>query len=178
MLDLTQFSSVEEYIQKGMNATARNRYRYSVKNNYESRLADLQMRNFYLPDIHQINISKEERQGREMSKSYKDFPQAFTTEESCDQHYSKWILCYDCHGTAVAYITINFCGEMAGASQILGHADYLNDGVMLNAWVEFVRVCMEKKIKYIIYSRWSDGLQGLQYWKHSVGMQPITISEK
>lgn len=176
VLELGRFASVEDYVAKGMNATARNRYRFSVKNGYYSHLRGLPERNMHVQQMHEINTSMEQRQGREMSESYKQMPAVFTTEETCAEHYSKWIFCY-LYEVPVAYITVNFCGRMAAASQIMCHAAHLKNGAMLNAWVCLVSECMQRGITHIIYSRWSDGLDGLRYWKHSVGMCPAVVQE-
>lgn len=159
-----------------MNATARNRLRHSGRLGYHSREITWSERTFYLDDIHAINTSMAERQRKPMGESYLDYPKEITGRKSCCHHYGTFIACFK-DAKLYAYITTNFCGEMAAASQILGHGDYLKDGIMLNIWAAFVEVCITRGIKYIVYSRWNDGYGGLRHWKHSVGMKPESLVE-
>lgn len=179
VLDLTAFAVPEEYLAKALNATARNRYNYSYRNGYTSRMITWEERTPYLHNIHAINTSSDVRQGRVMSDSYKDFPRAFTTAQNeCAVHYTRFIGCFDKHGICVAYVSAHFCGKLAAASQILGHAEHLKNGVMLNVWMQFISECFNRGIEKVVYSRWKDGTDGLKYWKHSVGMKPEILKEK
>ncbi len=185
VLDLTKFSGPEDYLKRGFNSTARNRLRHSLRNDYFSRLIPWKERTEYLQDIHEINVSRPERQSKPMDAHYLEFPKIITGEAICPNHWGSFVGCLGILPGSLyeemklyAYITTNFVGEMAAASQILGHGDYLKDGIMLNVWFEFVRLCMERGIKYIVYSRWNDGHDGLRYWKQSVGMEPMILREK
>lgn len=167
----------------GWNATARNRLRHSQRLGYFSREIDWAERTNYLEDIHQINVSKAFRQRKPMGDYYLEFPKEITGRKTCEHHYGTFIGCFGTRkGTEddtrlVAYITTNFCGEIAAASQILGHGDLLKDGIMLNVWATFVDICILRGVKYIVYSRWNDGWNGLKYWKRSVGMRPEALQE-
>lgn len=163
-------------IERQWSSTARNRLRYSQKMHYSSREITWTERTNYLDDIHAINISKSIRQGKPIAESYLAYPKYITGRKTCDEHYSTFIGCFK-DGKLYAYIATNFCGDLVAASQIMGHGDFLNDGIMLNLWHEFVKVCIERKIKLIIYSRWDDGFDGLRFWKKSVGMKPETLKE-
>jgi len=176
VLDLSRFTDIEDYIMKGMNPTARNRFRFSSKHGFISMVAGNALRNECLDAIHEINNSAEIRQGRIMSKSYRDYPVAYTSEPTCTDHYSNWIFCF-IENKLLAYITSNHCGELSAASQILGHADHLHSGIMLNVWVKFVEVCLQRGTKFILYGEIDSGTEGLQYWKHSVGLTHIKLEE-
>lgn len=166
-----------------MRPTARNRLRHSCRLGYYSRELTWPERTNYLDDIHQVNISMPVRQKKDIAEHYKEYPKEITGGKICDNHYGTFIGCFGTRpGTEddarlVAYITTNFCGEIAAASQILGHGSYLQDGIMLNLWAEFVKVCIDRGIKHIVYSRWNDGWDGLRHWKQSVGMKPATLCE-
>jgi len=156
----------------------RNELRRSIKYGYSSREITWAERTNYLADIHQINTSKHMRQNKSMGEEYLKFPKEITGGKTCEHHYGTFIGCFDKDGRLRAYITTNFCGEMAAASQILGHGEYLCDHIMVNIWHEFVRICIERGIKYIVYSRWDDGWEGLRLWKKSVGMRAEVLTEK
>lgn len=157
-----------------MNATARNRYRYSLKSGYQSRVISWGERSNYLDDIYAINTSLSERQGRPMGPDYVNYPLPYSDSQQCHCHYSLFLGCIkDDH--LVGYISGSFCGELSAASQILGHADHLASGCMLNLWVKFVEESYQRGIKAVVYSRWSDGTDGLKYWKYSVGLKPMML---
>jgi hypothetical protein len=162
---------------KYFNSTAANRYRYGLKSGYHAHEITWDERNAFLADIHQVNTSLQKRQGRAMKDHYLAYPQASKDSEQCPAHYNSFVACF-LDTNLVGYISTNFCGEIAAASQILGHGDHLKNGVMLVLWAEFVRLCQSRGISAIIYSRWSDGTDGLKYWKHSVGMKQITVKER
>lgn len=176
VLDTSSFENIDQYIKRSLNATARNRYNFSVKNGFRSQEIKWRVRNLFLEDIHSINTSAEIRQGNPMKESYLKFPTPLSDSDTCHKHFSTCIATFNSNGTMVAYISAHFCGDMAAASQILGHAAQLKNGVMLNCWVAFLNKCIERKIKAVTYSRWTDGVDGLRYWKHSVGMKPLIIT--
>jgi len=175
ILDLTRVTGLQHYIGTCMNSTAGNRYRYSLKHGYTSRALTWAERNERLDQLHAVNTSSDIRQGRPMAEHYRNYPAVITGNRTCDKHYSEFIGVFNASDTLVGYITANFFGEMAASSQILGHAEHLKAGIMLNLWTHFVQICLERGIKGIIYSRWSDGHDSLRYWKHSVGLRPMKI---
>lgn len=158
-------------------ATKRSTLRQSIKRGYMSREITWAMRDAYLQDIFNINTSKQIRQGKPLSDHYQEQPKPITGRKTCDHHYGTFIGCFGSDGHLRAYITTNFCGDLAAASQIMGHGDHLHDGIMVNIWHEFVRLSIERGIKVIVYSRWDDGFDGLKSWKRSVGMRSETLTE-
>lgn len=161
---------------KYFNATAANRYRFGLKSNYLAYPISWEERNNYLDDIYEINTSLSERQGRPMRENYVERPSVSRETLICSDHHAKFIGCFK-DGKLIAYISANFCGDLAASSQIIGHGEHLKNGCMLVLWGEFIRLCQEKIIRIIVYSRWSDGTDGLRYWKHSVGMVPRIVKE-
>lgn len=171
---------------KTFNPTARNRHNYAIKHGYTARELTWTERNQHLQDIFAINTSKEHRQQRQMKEAYRQYPTPITGTDPCPQHYGTFIGLFapatlstgeGLGEVLVAYITTNFCGNLAASSQILGHGQYLKDGIMLLLWAKFVAICQQRGITHIVYSRWADGHDGLRYWKHSVGMKPIVLNE-
>lgn len=157
--------------------TKRNLYRQSIRKGFTSRLMTWDERTAYLDDIHSINTSKIIRQGKPLSQSYQDLPKPITGRKTCEHHYSLFIGCLSSEGKLVAYISANFCGDLAAASQIIGHGNFLQHGIMVNLWYEFMRICSERGVRAVVYSRWSDGFDGLKFWKESVGMKPMILTE-
>lgn len=155
----------------------RNEYRKSLSLGFTSREITWDERTKYLDDIHAINTSKIMRQGKMMDQGYIDRPKEITGRKTCNDHYGTFIGCFSNDGHLRAYITTNFCGELAAASQIIGHGNFLRYGIMVNLWHEFVRLAIERGVKVIVYSRWDDGFDGLKFWKKSVGMKAEVLKE-
>lgn len=176
VLDISGFRTVEEYVAWCMNPTARNRWRFANKH-YAS---DILSRNNYLEDIYEINTSAETRQGKPMREAYKARQEPIDESIKCEQHHSVFIACRPVNNTAkcVAYITAQICGELFAVTQIIGHADYLKDGVMLQVFATAVAYAISIGKKAIVYSKWKDGTDGLRHWKYSVGLQCAPLSEK
>jgi len=135
-------------------------------------------RTSFLQDIYEVNTSMDIRQGKPLGDSYRVYPIRMTNHKKCNQHHSRFIACiFD--KKLVAYIIANFCGEIAAASQIMGHGEWLDKGIMANIWLRFMEiVANESAAKYIVYSRWNDGFDGLKQWKKAAGMKPVILKEK
>lgn len=162
---------------KYFNATAANRYRHGLRTGYCATSISWSDRDEFLQDIFEINTSLPDRQGKPMKSNYLEQPKPMLEPAAvCVDHHSSFIGCFK-DDKLVGYISANFCGELAAASQIIGHGDHLKNGVMLVLWAEFVRACQCRAIRIIVYSRWSDGKEGLKYWKHSVGMKPEVLKQ-
>jgi len=181
LIDLTLYKDAEDYFKRGFNQTARNRTRYAERKGYTCRVMDVKERNARLDEIYVINTSKDVRQGNSMRQNYIDYPQPIVEpNESCDLHFRKWFGVFTPDNTWVGYIVGVFAGELAAAGQILGgqipgHNVQVKDGFMWLLWKFFVEdvISHNIQVKYIIYSRWGDGTEGLRYWKHSVGLNPV-----
>ena len=82
-------------------------------------------------EIHRINLSAPERQGRPMSAGYlQPVSTSPLPDYPCDLH---GVHCYgveDADGTLAAYLWVYRAGDLALVSQILGHADHLQSEVM------------------------------------------------
>lgn len=177
VIKLDEYENTHQYILEGLNATSRNRYRYSCKTGYLSKRLTVDERNNLLQAIHEINVSAPQRQGREMSPSYKIFPSKVSNTHTCEEHYTDFYGCFTREGKLIAYATIQISGKNAFVSQILGHKAYLNDGVMLNLWVEIVTmVAGSSQCQTLVYYHWNCASKGLQDWKKAVGCKPILLN--
>src|SRR4029077_3179108 len=85
----------------------------------------------YQDDINEINTSKSHRQGRPMDEAYMR-TQTFTPvgKPACDRHRIAQHGVFDRHDTLRAYTVVYRSGGLALVSQILGHGDYLEHGIM------------------------------------------------
>lgn len=127
-------------------------------------------------EIHAINISAAQRQGRPMSTSYNAWP----SEEPlptypCGRHAVRTYGVEDHTGTLVAYAYIYRAGDLVLVSQILGHADHLENEIMY-LLAENVLAC---EVAFgpgvVVYNRWDSGTDGLRFFKERLGFQPMQV---
>ncbi|RLC65108.1 MAG: hypothetical protein DRI01_01925 [Chloroflexi bacterium] len=180
MLLVKEYEDVDDYFKRGYNQTARNRLRHARKAGYRCRVMTAEERNDRLDELYEINTSKEIRQGRPMRENYRRYPEkAKEPEFHCKLHFDKLYGCFTKEDKWVGYISGNFCGELAAVAQILGHGDYMKDDFMYLLWYYFIEDIMDNipNVKYVIYSQWLDGTDGLRYWKRSVGLKPVITSQ-
>lgn len=128
----------------------------------------------FADDIYQINTSLPERQGRPMSAGYTErLTFSPLPVYPCPRHR------IDTYGvfygdTLVAYLVLYLSGDMAMVSQILGHADHLEDDVMYLLVVEALR--RAPKPTTFFYNRWDSGQDGLRFFKERLGFQPERVA--
>lgn len=121
------------------------------------------------PDaVYAINTSTPERQGRPMGQGYLDPPVYGPNPMTCEQHhvYPYGVLYGD---TLVAYLWLYRSGELAMVSSILGHARYMDDGIMYLLW----RGMMSNQWRLggtVFYNLWNSGTDGLRFFKERVGL--------
>jgi hypothetical protein len=153
-----------------LNSTGRNLRNKAIKLGYTCNYVSYKERNNLLNDIYEINISSINRQGKRMKESYLEYPKEMTENFTCDNHYSNWYGCFN-DGKLVAYIVGAYCGNMVAFSMILGHAQYLNDGIMYLLSEYVMNQSYSLGCAYCTYSRWSDGTDGLRTFKHNLGFK-------
>jgi hypothetical protein len=125
-------------------------------------------------DIHAINTSKQERQGRPMSAgdlqrhnhgSLPDYP--------CERHRIHTYGVLECDRLR-AYLSLYRIGDLGMVSMILGHGDHLANDVMylLAAGV------IEDQTRHggsLYYNRHDSGTDGLRYYKERLGFERTDI---
>jgi hypothetical protein len=168
-------ADLDNYLFNGLSQTARNRVRFAWRNGFESRIFTVEEYNERLDEIYAIRSSTPVRQGNPMRESYLRRPIALEYRD-----YNTLYGCFNPDGVLVAYIIGQYTRWLAAASTIIGHADYIgNTGAMYQVWFEFIKdVIGRGDLRYIVYSKWTDGKDGLREWKHSVGLSCMDISNE
>jgi hypothetical protein len=162
--------SLEEW--RAEHATARKRadkaqrLGYRFVNVIRDRVAD---------EIFAINTSIPIRQGRAMSPGYLEKPP--TTPDPlypCERHgvHPYGVEAKD--GTLVAYVWIYRSGQLCLVSQILGHADHLEHGIMYLLW-QGMLTSEPPDNGYLVYNRWDSGGDGLRFYKTRVGLVETAV---
>jgi hypothetical protein len=126
-------------------------------------------------EIHEINISADERQGRPMSASYYEMPSTTPDPEwPCERHGVHPYGVESSGGILVAYLWIYRAGDLALVSQILGHDAFLEDEIMFLLWAGML-ASEPTEDCFIVYNRHDSGTAGLRWWKDRVGLAQTPV---
>lgn len=126
-------------------------------------------RNAYIDDIHAINTSTTERQGRPMDSSYFERPAHY----ECKPHF-RYFGIINSDGVLVAYCNIATYGNFAATDRLLGHKN--NDGTMYLLLVEIIcRLIDDSQVQYFMYDTFIGAQDGLRNFKRRLGFRPYRI---
>lgn len=158
-------SSVDEW--RAEHRTARKRADRADRRGY--RFVDV-VHHERVDEIHAINTSTDQRQGRPMSDGYRQRPSE-TPDPAypCSRHGVHRYGVETYHGKLVAYLWLYRGGQLALVSQILGHSAHLEDEVMYLLWQGMI----ERELGepgFVVYNRHDSGTDGLRFYKERVGL--------
>lgn len=156
----------------------------------------------FLPDIYEINTSKDVRSGGEMSASYRrtvdemggvpteylgpippqcgaNWDQQFGVFREDPGHRQGDVLVNE---RLIGYVALRRHGDFAMYAMFLGHGDYLSEGVMVLAHLKIVRWLIEHRgefaaanLRYLLYGGMQSGTAGLIQWKRLAGFRPYRV---
>jgi hypothetical protein len=167
LLDLGGLYSAEQYLEliKGRNAGAWHAKRARGRG-YRLRHID---RNAHIDDIHAINTSLEERQGRPMDTKYREKQAHFDTLA----HF-RYYGVFNREGRLVAYANLGHYGNFASFSQLIGIRN--NDGIMHMMVVDIVSELIgERRVRYLMYDTFFGAQPGMQSFKKILGFRPYRV---
>jgi hypothetical protein len=129
----------------------------------------------YSEDIFAINTSLEERQGRPMTRGYRE-AQNFMPLPTyyCARHAIRTYGILDDRGTLVAYLWLYRAGDLALVSSILGHGEHLDNDVMYLLFQGAVGA-ESPYGGFFVYNRHDSGTEGLRYFKSKLGFDPTEV---
>ena len=129
-------------------------------------------------DIHAINTSATYRQGRPMSHGYSVYPtDSPLPGYPCARHAIRTTGVFHAASLKlVAYLTMIRAGQLALVSQILGHADHLENEIMYLLF----ECALEREIAadpegLVVYNRHDSGTDGLRFFKERLGFQAMPV---
>lgn len=167
-------SSVEEWRQQ--HRTGRKRADRAVRLGY--RFDDV-LRHERADDIYEINTSKPERQGRQMSEGYRKPPSTTPDPEyPCSRHGVHPYGVMGDDGRMRAYLWLYRAGELALVSQILGHGEHEPNDVMFLLFQGVVEREIGNGPGWLIYNRHDSGMAGLREFKTRLGFEPRYVRWK
>lgn len=125
-------------------------------------------------DLHEINTSLEQRQGRPMSAGYlRQHRHAPLPDYPCERHrvHTYGVLQGD---RLRAYLTLYRVGELGLVSMILGHGDHLRNDIMYL----LAQGVIEAQIGqggFLYYNRHDSGTTGLVFYKERLGFHAADV---
>lgn len=126
-------------------------------------------RNEYIDDIHRINTSLDERQGRPMDPAYATRTERYAAGDGL-RHYGV----LDKYGRLVAYGDVGVYGNFAATDRLLGYKN--GDGVMYLLLADIAcRLIDDGRLSYLMYDTYLGALPGLRNFKKKLGFQPYRI---
>ncbi|MFM9278800.1 hypothetical protein [Paenibacillus jiagnxiensis] len=159
------------------------------------------VRRLFTPDIISITHSKEIRSGGPRSgfllETLEDIggpPQQYyhLRMPDCPFHYSIfWGAFMDAPGHTqgevvtnerlVGFIHLRRTGNVALYTQILGHGDYLVEGIMFHLHLHIVKWILDESnpygqgLEHLVYGRYHDGGEGRITWRKKTGFEPAYL---
>lgn len=125
--------------------------------------------NLYIDDIHAINTSINERQGRPMDSAYLEKP-AFYEKKP----HLRYFGILDANGKLVAYCNIATYGNFSATDRLLGYKN--SDGIMYLLIMEIIcNLIEENQVRYLMYDTFLGAKEGLRNFKRRLGFQPYRV---
>lgn len=126
-------------------------------------------------ELYAINTSTLERQGRPMSSGYQQRPSETPLPDyPCIRHGVHPYGVETAEGVLVAYLWLYRSGELGLVSQILGHADHLENEVMYPL-VQGTVAAESGQRGFLVYNRHDSGTDGLRFFKERVGFAETKV---
>lgn len=147
--------------------TARKRALRATRRGYKA--GSLQRERF-TDELHSINVSTKMRQGRPMTPAYQERQTYGALPDfACPRHAIRTTGVWHPDGKLVAYLAMYRCGDLALVSQILGHADYLEDEMMFLLFQHALERESAAGSGFCVYNRHDSGTDGLRFFKERLG---------
>lgn len=154
---------------------SRNMVRKAIRAGYQYVTVDA---NNYIDDVMAVRLSAPTRQGKPIPAYFFERPEKIVYNQECPYHGDGFYGIFK-GGKLVAYTTLYFYGQIAQVNHILGHAEFLKDGIMNLLMHEVVNDLIENKpwvraINYL-YSGARNGASGTALFKRSIGFEPLRL---
>ena len=173
LINLHAFQTFDDYLMSinGKNSAAYYSRKAARRKYYFSEID----RNQYIDDIYAVNTSAKIRQNKYMKAAYLEKVSHY--EGKGNYRYFGVI---NETGVLVSYCNVGFYGDFANISNLLGHKDYLNEGVMYLMISTLVQELMEseKGVRWLMYDTYFGASEGLRLFKHKLGFEPYRVTWK
>ena len=164
LVDLKRFADPDEYManMKGRNSAG---HHASKARSRGYSVVEID-RNMFVEDIHEINTSLDQRQGRPMADAYRQKQTHFSPEKNY-----KYFGVLNSAGKLTAYSDIGFFGNFVAFDRLLGLRN--NDGAMHLMVTEIIcRMIESHAYGYLMYDTFFGASPGLRTFKTMLGFEP------
>jgi hypothetical protein len=129
-------------------------------------------------DIYAINTSRTHRQGRRMDAAYQSPDTSPLPDYPCDLHAIRYYGVFRGLGgmaTLVAYMQVYRAGDLMLVSQVLGHGDHEDNGIMHLLHRDVLVAEGSVAPGVAVYNRFDSGGPGLRQMKQWVGYEETAV---
>jgi hypothetical protein len=184
----TSFAEFERAVARQTGGNANRSVRQALRKGYRSRIIE---RHSHARDIAAIVRSKLVRTGGPVLAALlpakaKEGPQRRRPARSCTEHWSiAWgVFAPAADGAPeqlVAYAALRRTGNFVLAQELLGHGDFLREGVVKLLMFDIVRWLLAREeprvagVDYFKYGAVEDGAEGLVAWKRRLQFRPFVL---
>jgi hypothetical protein len=164
LVDLKRFADTEAYMQ---NVKGRNSAGYHARKARSRGYTIIEIdKNDFVEDIHEINTSLDQRQGRPMDEAYRQKQMRFAPERNY-----KYFGVLNAAGRLTAYSDVGFFGNFVAFDRLLGLRN--NDGAMHLMVTEIIcRTIESHAYSYLMYDTFFGASPGLRTFKTMLGFEP------
>jgi hypothetical protein len=164
LVDLKRFADPDEYM---ANMKGRNSAGYYARKARSRGYSVVEIdRNVFVENIHEINTSLDQRQGRPMADAYRQKQTHFSPEKNY-----KYFGVLNSAGKLTAYSDIGFFGNFVAFDRLLGLRN--NDGAMHLMVTEIIcRMIESHAYGYLMYDTFFGASPGLRTFKTMLGFEP------
>jgi hypothetical protein len=164
LVDLKRFGGAEAYME---NVKGRNSAGHHARKARSRGYAVVEIdKNDFVEDIHEINTSLDQRQGRPMDKAYQQKQVRFNPERNY-----KYFGVLNAAGRLTAYSDVGFFGNFVAFDRLLGLRN--NDGAMHLMVTEIIcRMIENHAYSYLMYDTFFGASPGLRTFKTMLGFEP------
>ncbi|HOS47724.1 MAG TPA: hypothetical protein PLG57_03760 [Bacteroidia bacterium] len=172
LIKLNEFKNFEQYVAtvSGKNSAAYYSRRCEGKG-YQFKSIDPDT---YALEIDAIHKSSNERQGKQLSATYLKPILKYPKNEQ-NRYYGIFS-----DNKLVAYLWTVQSGELMTLNRLMGHNEYLKDGIMYLLVLKAIDAMMlsEAKPSYVMYDTMLGASEGLLLFKKRLGFQPNKVNWK
>lgn len=202
VITLDEIADYENWVRATKKSVGDNAFRNERKALQRGYFAEIFDRRTFIPDIHAINTSMPVRSGQPIRAAYQRSVEElgglpsryFTPQFPKDECY--WSLMFGAFKSVpgwrqgevvtdkklVGYISVRRIGEMIVYPQLLGHGDFLEDGIMvlihfhILRWLKSAGDAYAATAKALMYTNADTPNEGLRNWKKRAGFKPRKVS--
>lgn len=169
LIDISKFTTKSEYLASvnGKNSAAY----FSRKAEKSGYKVETFNPNQHQQEILEIHFSNPDRQGKSLPENYKNEIQYPLNDYN--RYYAAKV-----NGKIVGYIWTIQSGELVVLNRIMGHQEFMKDGLMYLLATEVIGNIIHQKslVKFVMYDTFFGASEGLKMYKKRLGFNPYKVN--